>query len=60
MTKNNDGGMSVEDHYEVLDEVLTMILHSVGATIGDEQFVLLADYNRLLRNALGLPVERPN
>lgn len=60
MTKNNDGGMSAEDHYEVLDEVLTMILHSVGATIGDEQFVLLADYNRLLRNALGLPVERPN
>lgn len=52
--------MSAEDHYEVLDEVLTMILHSVGATIGDEQFVLLADYNRLLRNALGLPVERPN
>lgn len=60
MTKTNDGGLSAEDHYEVLDEVLTMILHSVGATIGDEQFMLLADYNRLLRNALGLPVERPN
>lgn len=53
-------GMTPEDHYEVLDEVLTMILSSSGATIGEEQFVLLSDYNRLLRNALGLPVERAN
>ena len=60
MADDSSAGMSAEDHYEVLDEVLTMILHSVGATIGDEQFVFLADYNRLLRSALGLPVERPH
>lgn len=58
--QTDKNGMTPEDHYEVLDEVLTMILSSSGATIGEEQFVLLSDYNRLLRNALGLPVERAN
>lgn len=53
-------GLTPEDHYDVLDEVLTMILNSSGATIGQEQMVLLSDYNRLLRSALGLPVERAN
>lgn len=51
-------GMTAEDYYEVMDQCLTHILVSSDATIEAEQLTLLDTYNRILRKALRLPVER--
>lgn len=57
MEKVISSSRTPEDHYEVLDVALTDILHTAGADVDDELLEKLMIYNRLLRIALGLPVE---
>lgn len=47
---------SPEDHYEALDAQLTEVFRHLGVTLDERAMELMIGYNRLLRNALGLPV----
>lgn len=57
MEKIIQSSRTPEDHYEVLDVALTDILHTAGADVDKALMEKLMIYNRLLRIALGLPVE---
>lgn len=57
MEKIIQSPLTPEDQYEVLDVALTDILDTAGADVDDELMEKLMIYNRLLRIALGLPVE---
>lgn len=47
-----------EDHYDVLDAALSEVFDVAGVDVGDERVLArLISYNRLLKIALGLPVE---
>lgn len=53
--------LSPQETYDVLDVTLTDLLEKAGADVGNEECMrVLISYNRVLRIALGLPVEVAN
>ena len=50
-------GRTPQEHYDLLDQVLTDLLRAAGATATDQLMAHLIVYERTLRSALGLPIE---
>lgn len=60
MQKVIESGQEPEEHYEVIDIMLTELLEKAGVDFDDEEILVrLLAYNRRLRIALKLPVEVP-
>lgn len=50
-------GRTPEEHYAILDDLLTNVLVAAGATATDQLMDQLVVYERCLRVALGMRVE---